>query len=201
MDTHRLTNALTKIDATADLLEKALELAGLVSTLFREAGYELVVVGGSAIEFFTEGLYMSGDIDMCRTGHQTIPLRKKQEILGSIGAVGGPRSWKVGALFIDILGELESETRAPLRELSTEWGIVKLIPPELLIVERVLTSVYPAAYEPDRKCALMLLGSALSGTFPVDWAEIERLARTPEYDVYEELTAMKKEAVRAIKKK
>jgi hypothetical protein len=138
---------------------------------------------------------MSGDIDMCRTGHQAIPLRKKQEILGSIGAVGGPRSWKVGALFIDILGELESETCAPLREISTEWGIVKVIPPELLIVERVLTSVYPAAYEPDRKCALMLLGSALSGTFPVDWAEIERLARTPEYDVYEELTAMKKEAV------
>lgn len=39
------------IEATTDLLEKALKLAGLVSRVFREAGWDLVVVGGSAVEW------------------------------------------------------------------------------------------------------------------------------------------------------
>jgi hypothetical protein len=33
------------------------------STLWRERGVELVVVGGSAIEILTEGAYASGDLD------------------------------------------------------------------------------------------------------------------------------------------
>lgn len=45
---------LRDIRETADALEKALKLAGLVTAIFREAGWDLVVVGGSAVEFYTE---------------------------------------------------------------------------------------------------------------------------------------------------
>ncbi len=48
------------INGTDDLLERALKLSGLVTSLFRESGFGLVVVGGSAVEFYTEGDYMSG---------------------------------------------------------------------------------------------------------------------------------------------
>ena len=34
-----------------DLLERALRLAGLVTALFKAEGWDLVVVGGSAVEF------------------------------------------------------------------------------------------------------------------------------------------------------
>ena len=47
--------ARADIEATGDLLERALKLAGLLATLFQECGYPLVVVGGSAVEFYTEG--------------------------------------------------------------------------------------------------------------------------------------------------
>ncbi len=47
-----IKTALTDIEQTPDLLAKALKLAGLVTSLFREAGWPLVVVGGSAVEFY-----------------------------------------------------------------------------------------------------------------------------------------------------
>ena len=62
--------AKSDILATEDLLERALKLSGLVTALFAEQGYRLVVVGGSAVEFYTEGGYMSGDIDFCRSSGQ-----------------------------------------------------------------------------------------------------------------------------------
>jgi hypothetical protein len=61
-----IQEALTDIQSTPDLLEKAMKLSGLVTTVFKEAGWDLVVVGGSAVEFYTEGAYMSGDVDFCR---------------------------------------------------------------------------------------------------------------------------------------
>ena len=87
------------IEATPDLLERALKLAGLVTRLFREAGWDLVVVGGSAVEFFTEGSYMSGDIDLCRRTLVPIPLRRAQDLMGQIGATGGPRELESGRTF------------------------------------------------------------------------------------------------------
>ena len=47
MDTER---ALADIAATQDLLERTLKLSGLVSSLFADRGFRLVVVGGSAVE-------------------------------------------------------------------------------------------------------------------------------------------------------
>jgi hypothetical protein len=44
-------NAIEEIIETTDLVAKALKLAALISRLFAEEGCELVVVGGSAVEF------------------------------------------------------------------------------------------------------------------------------------------------------
>ncbi len=84
---------LQDIRATRDLFDKALKLAGLVSRVFRETGWELIVVDGSAVECYTEGSYMSGDIDFCRKSLLPIPLRLAQDLMGQLGATGGPRSW------------------------------------------------------------------------------------------------------------
>lgn len=66
MTLDELAAARADIEATGDLLERAMKLAGLITTLFAQHGFHLVVVGGSAVEFYTEGGYMSGDIDFCR---------------------------------------------------------------------------------------------------------------------------------------
>jgi hypothetical protein len=136
--------ALTDIRGERDPTLKSQKLASLCSALFRERGIELVVVGGSAIEFYTEGAYMSGDVDLCvLRPARPIPLRLRQEIMGALGGKGGPRSWEVAGLFVDLLGVVEQQSRAPVRQIQAPFGLVNLIDPEELLVERMLVSVYP----------------------------------------------------------
>ena len=65
MTANEINSALQIIRQEMDLNAKALLLAAVVSELFRERGFEPVVVGGSAIEFYTDGAYMAGDTDIC----------------------------------------------------------------------------------------------------------------------------------------
>src|SRR5437870_3140527 len=90
-----IDRALAEIRRQDDPTLKSQQLASLCSALFRERGIELVVVGGSAIEFYTEGAYASGDLDFCTVdAARPIPLRLRQEIMGQLGSKGGPRSWE-----------------------------------------------------------------------------------------------------------
>ena len=66
MDAKRISAALADIGAEQDPTLKSQKLASLCSALFREQGIELVVVGGSAIEFYTEGAYTSGILTCAR---------------------------------------------------------------------------------------------------------------------------------------
>jgi hypothetical protein len=63
MDAQKIREAVADISAEQDPTVKSLKLASICSTLWRERGVELVVVGGSAIEILTEGAYASGDLD------------------------------------------------------------------------------------------------------------------------------------------
>ena len=190
--------ALKDIEATDDLLEKGLKLAGLVTHLFAEAGSNLVVVGGSAVEFYTEGAYMSGDIDFCRRELKRIPLRQAQDIMGILGATGGPRSWLVAGLYVDLLGFLENESVSPCRSIETPFGTVSLLPPETAIVERVLLAFYPQPDADARDVACKLIAACMSGETPVDWNEVARLAALPDFKVTSELEELREEVRREL---
>jgi len=82
MDRRILTKALADITAEKDGTLKSLKLASLCSALWTEHGVELVAVGGSAIEFLTEGAYASGDPDVCHATRATLPIRLRQEVMG-----------------------------------------------------------------------------------------------------------------------
>lgn len=191
--------ALAEIRAESDPSLKAQTLASLCSAVFRERGIELVVVGGSAIEFYTEGAYVSGDVDLCvLTPAKPIPLRLRQEIMGELGAQGGPRSWEVAGEFVDLLGVVEKEGRTPVRQVQAPFGIVNLIDPEELLVERVLVSVYPAPNESARLCARELAIIALGGALQLDWGEVRRLSQSRDYNVFDELQQLVQEVSREL---
>lgn len=190
MDTE-LQRALDDINNTADLLERALKLAGLLTSLFQNRGFPLVVVGGSAVEFYTEGGYMSGDIDLCRTSLKAIPLRVMQEVIAEVGGKGVARSWEICGLFVDMLGFLESETVLPCRELQTPYGVVRIIPPELALVERVLIACCPYSEEATVTAKKMMVAALVDAAF--DWKEAERLAALPSFDVLNEMLTIKRE--------
>ena len=189
MEEQAIAAAKADIEATGDLLERALKLSGLVVSLFQERGFQLVVVGGSAVEFYTEGGYMSGDIDFCRKTLKAVPPRLMQEIAERLGGRGLGRNWFICGLYVDILGLLEAETTLPERIVETPYGPVKMIPPELALVERVLYA------EQDKECEAsarqMMVAALKDASF--DWTETERLADSRDFKVLPQLTALRKE--------
>src|SRR2546429_3292259 len=116
MTAEQIESALADITAEVDPTIKHLKLASLVSAVFRERGIELIVVGGSAIEFYTEGAYASGDLDLCLISPPRLDIRTRQELMGQLGARGGPRNWQVAGQFLDILRQVETLARTPFAE-------------------------------------------------------------------------------------
>ena len=193
MTDEMIATAKADIEATGDLLERALKLSGLITTLFAERGFPLVVVGGSAVEFYTEGGYMSGDIDFCRKTLKAIPPRIMQEIAERLGGKGLGRNWLICGLYVDILGLLESETVLPDRIVQTPYGEVRMLPPELALVERVLFA------EQDSECvasARQMMAAALKDA-NFDWTEAERLAALRDFSVLPQMRRLKEEIARA----
>ena len=186
-----IKEALSDIMNTPDLLERALKLAGLVTALFRERGFPLVVVGGSAVEFYTEGGYMSGDIDFCRRSLKAIPPRLMQEVIAQLGGRGVSRSWMVCGLYVGLLGVLECESVLPMREVETPYGTVSIIPPELALVERVLIAHLPPSEELMVTARKMMVAALNDPDF--DWQEAERLAALPDFCVLNELRSIRRE--------
>ena len=186
-----IKKAMADITSTSDLLERALKLAGLITTLFQRHGFPLVVVGGSAVEFYTEGGYMSGDIDFCRKSLNAIPPRLMQEIISKLGGKGVARSWEVCGLCVDLLGVLENESVLPNRELETPFGTVRIIPPELALVERILVAYYPPSSELLSTARKMMVAAVGDPDF--SWNEAERLAALPSFGVLEELRRLRTE--------
>ena len=189
MTSEALDKARADIEATGDLLERAMKLSGLLTTLFQKRGFPLVVVGGSAVEFYTEGGYMSGDIDFCRKTLRAVPPRLMQEIAESLGGKGLGRNWLICGLYVDLLGLLESETMLPERVVKTPYGDIRFLPPELALVERILFA------EQDAECvasARQMMAAALSDSH-FNWPEAERLANLPDFKVLPDLVRLKKE--------
>ena len=189
MTDESIERAKADIEATGDLLERTLKLSGLVTALFQEQDFPLVVVGGCAVEFYTEGGYMSGDVDFCRRSLKAIPLRLMADVMSRLGGKSLGRNWLVCGIYVDFLGLLESETVLPNRELETPYGKVYFLPPELALVERIIFAESSAECLPSAR--QMMAAALQDGRF--DWAEARRLADLPDFKVLPRFEAMRKE--------
>lgn len=198
MTTAEITAALALIRQETDLNSKSLLLAGLVSELFRERGFEPVVVGGSAIEFYTDGAYMSGDTDICWTGWPQPDEQQCEEIMKQIPGVkahGGSKSWGIEGLWIDLLGEIDYRAEKAFSRIDTPHGEVRLIPVEDALAGRVYAArKYCSGHdEKDDDCAKKLMAAVLAGRIPIDWGEARRIAECPKYNCLTEFETVKAE--------
>ncbi len=182
-----IQSALTDIRMTNSEVAKSIKLAGLVGALFSERGWEMITVGGSAIEAYTAGQYMSGDIDLCgKIG--VPPARIRADVMAALGATGGPRSFQINDRWVDILGQVERMTKAPYQSIQTPYGRVTLMPVEELLVDRIFTSEYPQANDEAKACAEKLMAVCISGNVAIDWAEAAKMAASKEYGISKEFT-------------
>jgi hypothetical protein len=170
--------------------DQLLKLSLSLHQAFQRRGATIIVVGGSAIELLTDGLYASGDLDLCFDGPRP-PLREIMEVMQELGAEGGTRSFRCQGVYIDILGTVETLARTPFPEI----GGVRLAKPEDLLVERVLMSVYPRPNAEAQLCAEKLMAVLLSDEVEVDWLEVERIAALPEYCVLPELQNLRQRVI------
>ena len=198
MTTAEITAALDLIRQETDLNAKALLLAGLVSELFRERGFEPVVVGGSAIEFYTDGAYMSGDTDICWANWKTPSEEQKEDIMRQIPGIkshGGAKSWGIEGLWVDLLGEIDYRAEKDLVVLETLVGEVTLIPVEDALVGRIYAArCYCSGYdEKDDDCAKKLMTAVLLGHLPIDWEETRKIAACPKFNCLSVFEAFKAE--------
>ncbi len=197
MTPNEIQSALSDIRGTTDEVAKSLKLAGLVGSLFKKRGWEMITVGGSAIEVYTAGQYMSGDIDMCgKTG--VPPPRVRAEVMASIGATGGPRSFQVGDRWVDILGQVELMSKAPFQTVETAYGAVTLMPVEELLVDRVFTSAYPQANDEAKACAEKLMAVCIRGNVAVNWSEAVKIAGAKEYGIGKEFEEFRKAVLKRL---
>ena len=192
MSPEQITAKLHRIEAENDLCQRAMLVALLVSEQFRERGYETAVVGGSAIEFYTSGDYMSGDVDLAFVGRTRPEPRAIAETLTPLGvSTGTIRTFKIGGIFVDLFGELDTWAKTPLREMRGEDGsLLRLIQPEDLLPHRLLVATYPTEQPQAMRAARQLLAVCLRGTVQVDWEEMRRVAALPAYGVAAELNRL-----------
>ena len=181
-----LEQQLSTIRNEQDQNRKNLLAAELVSDLFDQAGLEAVVVGGSAVEFYTDGAYVSGDVDICFNGTRLPTPRERETVLAPVGESVSIRSWNVAGVLIDLLGRLETSARGPLQRL----GKLRLIQIEDLIAERILVATQPR-FDPERwQVAKALLAAGWKNLVTLDRAELRRLAQSADYRVAPELEKM-----------
>lgn len=181
-----LESRLQRIREETDQNRKNLLVAEVVSELLRGIGTEPVVVGGSAVEFYTDGAYVSGDIDICFDGARLPTPRERETVLVAAGESVSIRSWNIAGVIVDLLGRLETSARGPLQRM----GELRLIQIEDLIAERILVATVPQ-FDADRwRVAKILLAAGWKNLVALDRAELRRIAESPDYRVAEELRRM-----------
>lgn len=187
-----LSDRLDLIRTETDQNRKNLRVAEVVSELFRTVGAQPVVVGGSAVEFYTDGAYVSGDVDICFDGPRLPAPRERETVLAPAGEPVSIRSWKIAGVMVDLLGRLETSARGPLQQL----GQISLIQIEDLIAERILIATAPQ-FDLDRwRVAKVLLAAGWKNLVALDRAELRRVAQSPDYKVGDELKRMIEEIER-----
>lgn len=167
-----------------DPATRHLHFCALLSRELGGPGPQLIVVGGSAIELYTEGEYVSGDIDVVGDRAHI------ERVLRDWGFDHRNREWysKEWKLAVDIVNDLTGMTgsRSRVRTLVTEFGPVQLAAVEDLIVKR-LTSAKYWSIPSDREHAAILARrysdeldrdyiswAAKAAEVSDEWTELER---------------------------
>lgn len=178
-----LESRLAAIRTESDQNRKNLLVAELVCELFERRGLEPVIVGGSAVEFYTDGGYVSGDVDVCFNGPRLPTPRERETVLAEAGESVSLRSWNIAGVLVDLLGRLETSARTPLQQI----GELRLIQIEDLIAERILVATQPRFSAERWQVAKALLAAGWNNLVDLDRGELQRVAESRDYRVADDL--------------
>lgn len=188
----KVDEALEKIQSIEDNTERALQLAGLISTLLKIKGVLPVIIGQTALDCY---LNVANGTDQLQLGIHTgkINPRLMQEVFqDQLKGKGMLSEWRICNIDIKVEEEFSSQNRELCRDFTTEYGIVKLVPAEDLTAARIWAAFYPHPNPETMEEAKVLLMYALAGHFVMDWAALENVCVA--FKVGEKLERLRNEA-------
>ena len=83
--------------------------------------------------------------------------------MGKLQAEGGPCSWQVSGMFVDLLGQVEGFAKTSRRKIGGPYGPVEIFQAKGLLVERVLVANYLSKNVEAKECAKKLLAVPVKG--------------------------------------
>ncbi|MEO7724906.1 MAG: hypothetical protein ABIU29_09510 [Chthoniobacterales bacterium] len=185
---------LDVIRAETDQNRKNLRVAELVSELFLPVGPEPVIVGASAVEFYTEGAYVSGDVDVCFNGTRLPAPRERETVLAEVGES------------VSILLECSRRNGGPARPSRDlrPWPFAEARPDPLNPNRGPDRRAHPhrhrSAVRSRRwQVANILIATAWKNLVPLDRDELQRVAESSDYRIVQDLQRMIEEIEEELK--
>ena len=148
---------------------EARKIRAFAALLGRESGLGsegLTVVGGSALEIYTEGAYVSQDVDLIAEDRDRV-----EAVLRGWGFRSEGMYW-TSADFppsVQIVGRYDSGSRERNQIISTRYGRVRLASIEDIVVKRLVESSH---WRKSRALAEAMLAVERLGT-KMDWDYVE----------------------------
>jgi hypothetical protein len=129
----------------------------------------LIVVGGSAIEIYTSGGYVTGDIDVVAEPIQVLAVLKRWEFKAS-GRMWYQEDWRIA---VDIVRNFYSGSREHTKVFDTPYGSVRVASIEDVMVKRLISARFWEIPDDYR------IAEALAKTNPkdIDWEYAEEIAK------------------------
>ena len=183
--------ALVQIE---DRTERALELAGLISTLFKLRGVVLVVTGELAYASYADVPLTQPELELAPFTGKLAPRLVQEIMSGQLGGEGAIGRWMIADIPVRLYNQFDFSMRELCRDFNTDHGVVKLSPAEEIIADRILASIYPVANPVAHREAIQLLINGLTDAFRMDWIALRKICYLPDYRVGEELAQLRTEA-------
>jgi len=130
---------LIRAKSISSLIERKLFVVGILTFELRKLGITPVMVGGSAVEFYTSGAYMSLDIDLVIKNEKAT-----KDLLKKMGFENEGRHWYLPDYEIDIefVGLDLHGSNEKLTKVNVDKYEVFVIGIEDLIVDRLCACKY-----------------------------------------------------------
>jgi hypothetical protein len=187
----RIDDAIQMLKATEDGNERALQLAGLISTLFKIKNVSLVVIGQLAFDSYANTASPYPEVELAPFAGDLAPRTVLEIMRGQLYGQGSLYYWIVAGVPVRFVHDASIEKRELCREFTTDHGVVKLMPVEEITADRILASVHPDLDPTAHEQAHHLLVHGLADTFHMDWTALHALCHRPDYRVGEELAGMR----------
>lgn len=172
-----------KLNLAANPTERRMYFAALLSKAADISTDDIIVVGGSAIEFYTVGEYTSGDIDIV-----SIRSEHLKGVLGEWNFHTEGRIWlneRLG-IVVDFVPYPYTGDETKTQILSTPYGSIRVAALEDLLVKRLASAKHwerKGDFDQARLLAVLFRDR-------MDWGYVEDIAK--EYNVRDMLDALKR---------